>query len=293
MLARLGFAAILAVCTSVPVQAQYAPKLNQQQLQQMQQRKQLQQIQQYQMMEIQGVLENMARGHLVVVDDKNQTWQIAVPTMAKLHILGTANADCLRNGMLIEFTAEIDDHGALKEKIGELTVISPSPDKPMGLFPAEAADEKKEEAAAEPNDNRDKKSAKPIKPAKHPGGKSAGTGAVLAGSYRIVGRLIAGRNGKLSIHVGRGTMPLELTEQPTVNLDISDFSGVSKGDKIKVKGVMMTARPGMAQATEVTIELSQPLTGTTRKMPAAKSDAKHPSKRSEKETGLPEPAADQ
>jgi hypothetical protein len=274
----------------VSVQAQYAPKLNQQQLQQMQQRKQLQQIQQYQMMEIQGVLENMARGRLVVIDDKNQTWQIAVPTTAQLHILGTANADCLRNGMLIEFTAEIDDHGALKEKIGELTVISPSPDKQMGLFPADAADEKKEDPAVEPNDNRAKKS---VKSAKHPGGKTAGAGAVPAGSYRIVGRLVAGRNGKLSIHVGRGTMPLELTEQPTVNLDISDFSGVSKGDKIKVKGVMMTARPGMAQATEVTIELSQPLTGTTRKMPAAKSDAKHPSKRSEKETGLPEPAADQ
>ena len=101
------------------------------------------------------------------------------------------------------------------------------------------------------------------------------------------------RGGKLKVQAGRATLPLELTEQPTVAVDSGDYTVATKGDKITIKGVMMPTRAGpMTQAKEVKIEMAEPLVGGKKKGPAAKSDAKRPAKHPKKDEGLPEPAAE-
>ncbi len=231
--------------------------------------------------EIQGVIEGVARGGIAVIDSNNQPWQVVVPPAAKVQVTGGATADYLQTGLIVAFKAEVDNRGAIKEKVGELTIVTLSSEKQMGLFPDAVNDQG--EAGGDGGGSGGK-------PARR--GKGPAAGAVPAGAYRIVGKLIVGRGGKLSVHTGRGVLPLELADQPTIAIDVADYTIAAKGDKISVKGVMMAGRAGLAQAHEVTIELVEPLVGVKKKVPPAKSEAKHPAKRPKKDEGLPEPAAD-
>src|SRR5208282_21318 len=49
-----------------------------------------------------------------------------------VHVPGTASADFLRSGLrglVVEFQAEIDNHGVAQAKVGELTVTMPGKEK--------------------------------------------------------------------------------------------------------------------------------------------------------------------
>ncbi len=280
-----GFTAIFVFVGAASAQMQGIPSARQQ-LQQMQQMRQLQSMQ------IEGTLEGMTRGRILVLDDKEQQWQVVIPQMAEVHVIGSAEAGCLQNGMLVEFTGEIDDHVALKDKVGALKVIAPSPNNQPGLYPPEMEGEKDakddgevakdEESAVEQGEKKPQK-----KTARRSGGRASAK--VPAGTYRIVGRLVIGRGDKVSVHAGRNTIALELAEQPEVTVDVSDYSLASLGDKVSVRGVMKTGQPGFAQANEVTIELATPLASDMKKNAASKSEPKRPSKKSESDEAMPEP----
>ncbi len=249
--------------------------------------------------EIEGVIERAMQGGLLVLDDKNrQPWRVAIPQNAKVTVTGTAGADYLQADVCVEFEADVDDRGALKEKVDKLTIVSFSPQKQPGLFPPGSEDE---------GSGFDDAAGADAKPAKHgaakggaakgAAGKSAGKGkggAIPAGSYRIVGSLKTARGGKFSVNTGRGLLPLELTSEPTITVKCSNYLLASKGDKASIKGMSMPNQAGLAQATEVKIELAEPLAGVKKKGAPAKGEPKRPAKRpkKEKEEGLPEPAAE-
>ena len=138
--------------------------------------------------EIEGTIEGVTRGGIMVVDANNQSWRVAVPPTAKVQVTGSATADYLQTGLIVELKADIDDHGAIKEKVGELTIVSLSPEKQMGLFPPDSDGKAGDEKAALARGRGGR------------AGRQAGqTGqtrrqrrgsAIPAGSYRIVGRLI-------------------------------------------------------------------------------------------------------
>jgi hypothetical protein len=265
MLPRLLLAAILAFGLSASLEAQM----------QNQRRGQPQMPQPTQPVEIKGTIEQVVRGGIVALDATSQPWQVFLPANAKVQVVGGASVDYLRNGLFVEFQGEIDLHGRLKEKVDHLTIVTLSPEKQVGLFPSESDMADGEQGGLGMGEGLGGKPAKAKK-----------AGVTVAGSYRIVGKLMVGRGNKLSVQTGRGSLPLELTEQPTVAVDVSDYSIAAKGDNITVKGLMMPNMPGRAQATEVKIELAEPLAGITKKKP----EAKRSPKRSKKDTdeGLPE-----
>ena len=289
MLSRLVFAAAIAVGLSVPLYAQNVNsnlrRLQQQGRQQQQQQQQQQKFNQP--TEIQGTLEGAMQGRLVVLAADNRPWQVGIPANAKEQVTGTASPECLQNGLLVELKAKIDDRGAIEDKVGELSIVSLSQERRVGLFPSE-------ENAEQPGfgDEVGDKPAKSAKAAKRTKG-SAGKNAIHAGTYRIVGKLSVGHNGKLAVLAGRSPLSFELAEQPTITIDTSNYSIASKGDKITVKGLVGPNNRGvlMAQATEVKIELAEPLTGPQKKT-ASKSSSKRSSKHAKANEGLPEPSDD-
>lgn len=289
MLARLVLAAAITISLSASLYAQNVnPNLRRLQQQQGRQQQQQQQQQLNQPTEIRGTLEGAMQGRLVVLAADSRPWQVGIPAHAKVQVTGTASAECLQAGLIVEFKAEIDDRGAVKEKVGELSIVSLSQERQIGLFPSEEGGAKAafgEEVGADHGG----KVAKPAKRTKASGGKNA----IHAGSYRIVGKLTVGRGGKFSVLAGRNPLAFELAEQPTIAIDTADYTLASKGDKITVKGMVVPNNRGllMAQATEVKIELAEPLTGPKKKT-TAKSEAKRPAKRAKADEGLPEPPAD-
>lgn len=219
------------------------------------------------------------RGVIAVVDDNNQQWRVAVPVGAKISVTGTATADFLRSGLFVEFQAELNDRGEIQGKIGELTIVTPSKERPIGLFPAGTA----------AGGGQDGFGAGMGKGEKAPGARTGKKRGVAAGAYRIVGRLTVGRGGKLSVQTGRGTARFELTEEPKINVDLADYTVAAKGDKVSIKGVMMQNRPGLARANKVEIELAEPLTGAKKKRPP-KPGPKPPPRHPERDEGPPKDA---
>lgn len=209
---------------------------------------------------IEGTIVNAARGMIAVADAEDRQWRVAVPADAEISVTGTATADFLRSGLFVELQAELNDRGEIQGAIGELTIVTPSDDRPIGLSPVGAT-------AGENGFGGEGE--------KKPGGKAGNKRGVAAGTYRIVGRLNVARGGKLSVQAGRGMAKFELAEEPKINVDVADFSIVAQGDKISIEGMMMPNQPGLARAGKVRIELAGPLTGGKKKHPA-KSTPKRP-----------------
>ena len=242
---------------------------------------------------IEGTVEGVMPGRIRLLDGTNQPWLVAVPNNAKVHVTGTAKADFLRPGVFVEFKGEIDNRGTVKEKVAELTIVTPTQDKPMGIFPGDA----------KPGEDQGGFGAGMGGPAGGPGGGKAGgkaggkRGGLVGGMpdggvCRVVGRVANYKGNKLGINAGRGIVQIELADEPAINVESADYTLARKGDKISIKGMMMRGSAGLAQANEVKIELAEPLSGVKKKPTPTKPEPKRPPKRPKKDEGLPEPAAE-
>lgn len=213
-----------------------------------------------------GTIAGVGRGRIQMVTVTQQKWLVAVSPQAVVHVTGTAEPDFLRPGMFVRFTAALDKKGKGQEPVSELTIFTPSAEMGIGVWPEGMAvgDVGAEQPAQPPN----------------PFGGAFGVGTPAApadtGRYMVAGRLVKERNGKLLVHFGRGSAEIELAENPTIKVDVADYTVAKQGDSISVtKGQMYPNQPmilqanpnavGQAMALELEIQLSQPLTGPRKK----------------------------
>ncbi len=161
--------------------------------------------------DVKGTFEGVVKGGILLLDDKNQRWQVAVPSGATVHVTGTASADFLRSGLrglVVEFQAEIDNHGVAQAKVGELTVTMPGKEKTPGLFPPGGAGSGGGDFGGQGGDLGGNAGAAGKHPKHAP---AAGGKGPVAGTYRIVGNLTV-RNGKFS---ARTATPPSTSNWPT------------------------------------------------------------------------------
>jgi hypothetical protein len=231
-----------------------------------------------------GRIFGVDRKGLVVVTPDMSKITVALMPVTKISVTGSTTAAALRSTNLrplVEFNAEIDEHGAIKGAIDELTVVS---EKEMGLFPPDdtkgqgpgdgfgvGADKKNK-------DGEKGESTKPIgaKRTKRPA-RTSGKGAAhpQAGSYRIVGRLVVGRGGALSVQPGRTMLPFELSDDARVAIDMTDLSLASRGNDVMVRGYPVQNRMGLVQAAEIRVKLPE-VDGARRGRPEPKEKPAEP-----------------
>ena len=236
---------------------------------------------------IDGTVTGMAGGVILVNDKNTLPWKVTVHADATIHVTGTATVEYLKTGLTLDFKADFDDKGVIKEKVSELSIVSATAEPP-GIVVGGGDD-----AAA--NADAGGKSAK------HPAAKGAGKsgaakGVAPAGSNRVVGKLSV-KPGKYTVQAHGISHPIELplADEVTIKVDLAELSLAAAGDNITVSGmgthprVAMGARgasaaPGVVQATDVKIEMAEQLTGPKRKTPSGKSGS-HPKK--DKEDSAP------
>ena len=51
--------------------------------------------------DVEGTIEGVMPGRIVVLDKGSHTWQVAVPSAAKVQVTGGATAEYLRKGMIV------------------------------------------------------------------------------------------------------------------------------------------------------------------------------------------------
>jgi hypothetical protein len=193
---------------------------------------------------------------------------------ANIHVNGTAKADFVRPGLFVKFTAEVDKRGKAQDKVEELTIFTPSQQDIPGFWPEGTG-------PAAPEEGDGVGDFRPVIP------PQMSTGRYLTpGKYAVAGRITADRKGKFTLTTARRIFQFELAEEPKIEVDFADYSVAQQGDQISVKkGKMFAGRMGMAQASELAIKLSEPLTFRVEKpVRTKKATAKRPSRQPGKET---------
>jgi len=247
-----------------------------------------------------GTLVSANQGQLQLATNTNQTIYVVLGQETEVSVTGTAEQDYLKSGVTVEFVAEIDKAHAVKEKINKMVVVSPTSDRPVGLFPPEFAtpdkkgekDEKADDKKAKPlppdpgiGDAAPAKGRKPKKDADPfgdpSGGKSgkAGGPPQLPGTFTVRGTIKLCKEGKITVSAGRGpTIKAELANDVTIDVDMADLRAAQRDDKVAVDGLTSQARPNMVMAKSIKIELANPLSGKKHAARPAKTTAARPAK---------------
>jgi hypothetical protein len=212
-----------------------------------------------------GKLEAIGRNQVKIIDEAGKEWFIAFNQQTAVKTTGEATPEFLKPGLCVEFNAEVDAKGGVPGKVEALSIVTPSKDRPSGVF-AEGADEAAKSAT--------KPAAKTAAGAKAKKGATAGP-AVMS---KVVGHVKSAKSGKIMVQAGRTTVQFELGENAKISIDMADGAFASKGDKVEVKGMQMPNMPNQGQAQSVTITLAEPLGLSKKKAEAPKIEPQHPPK---------------
>jgi len=241
-----------------------------------------------------GTIQAVARGRIQMSTDSAQNWMLMVDPKAVVHVTGAAEPDFLRNGLSVRFTAELDKGGVAKEKIQQLTIFTPSPENPPGVWPEGEGPAAGKAPEGELRGGIDADDGPAIRKAPE-GGRRRGSGAdngraagkaLASGVYTVAGRITSFRKGKLTVNAGRSTVRADVADDAKIDVDLADYSVAKQGDKISVtKGATFAGRVGLAQAQELTIKLSEPLALPKKKPVRQKQPAPEGSRRAPKKAG--------
>jgi hypothetical protein len=200
---------------------------------------------------IDGTIERVVPGMILAVNDKDQRqWAITPERTTKILVVGTATLDFLKPKMLVQFNAQVDEKGVVKDKLGDLTIVT-----------AATANQ----PAPPPTKSKGKTPGKPDKKSDPPAAADTSGGKV--------GSIMGVHGHKLSVKAGGKLMQIELTEEAKINISVDIAAWAAKGDKIQAKGKSASNNPGICYAEEVTITLAEPLTSGKKKIVAPKTDA--------------------
>jgi hypothetical protein len=226
-----------------------------------------------------GTIEALGPGLIRIKSVVGQPYMLQLVKTTTVHITGTAKPDVLGRGSFVSFFAEVDQRsGEVQGKVGELTLFTPSLERPLGAFPGG-----RPKAAGQDPFGQNPLAADAGAGFQAPGAEQppAGTrqrrtrtrraaqneaeGPAIQ-SFEIVGR-IAGidRAGKITVYARnpyfKPTVEIELTEDPHIELDLADprmLAMVKPGDQVQARGQQVA--PNVVQVKDLTIELAEPFT---------------------------------
>lgn len=182
-----------------------------------------------------GTVQGM-QGNLLKIDYGGVPWVIQVQPKTEIHVLGTADASFLQPGMFVSFQAELDKKGNATSPVSELQIITPRDQFSLGIIP------QSEESTFEAEESGETKKGPPPQ----------------TGTYKVGGRIVSLRNGKMQVNANGQQVKADLAESPTITVDVATPSVASLGDKITLKGNYV--QEGRGIATDIEITLSNPLT---------------------------------
>jgi hypothetical protein len=239
-----------------------------------------------------GTIDTIGAGQVKIIDDKGTERLVHYNQQTVVKTSGEATPEFLKPGLVVEFKTEVDAKGFVPGKVGELTIVSVSKERPSGIFPEGGDADTKADAKADTKAGAKSSVKSAAKPATASKAKKGGTLPTVMS--KVVGTIKSAKNGKLQVQAGRTSVQCDLSESPKISIDTNDGNFAIKGDKIEVKGMAMPNTPNVGQAQSIMITLAEPLGLSKKKNEPAKFDSKRATKASKSKlpSGLPAPAED-
>jgi hypothetical protein len=208
-----------------------------------------------QIAQVSGTLQAIALDKIkIVAEDKKEYFAVVSP-QTSLSYKGTAEPDFLMPGMLIRFSAELNQTGQVQAPVADLEVFTISQhrrmsqeqmrDQTAGVYQVggEVGNAKK------PGDKPKEKSSKP----------NAATSKVGAQAYRVVGQIAGMKAGKMLVQAGGAQVQLELDPKAVIKVTSHDTTFCQMGDQVKVSGLRNAGQEQFIQSESLEIVGSKPL----------------------------------
>ncbi len=194
-----------------------------------------------------GKIQELGDGIVSMVDASGQPYLVAFDRRSgyQVQVVGSADETYLAPGMLVRFTADLNEKGVAQEPIKRLSIVELSEVVRPGLQAQLAIGE-------EPNKRGPQ-------------------------TYVVVGQIRSVRRGQLQVATPDGAVKAKLDPEAEIEIDVSDYRLARKDDKLEVEMGFLLAppqgeQPGQVVAQRVIIELDpqNPLTGKGKKQRPAK-----------------------
>jgi hypothetical protein len=223
-----------------------------------------------------GTVVALNQNQLQLTTNTNQTIYVMFGPNTQVSVSGKAEESFLKSKVNVEFVADIEKGGAVKEKIFKMLIVSPTADRPLGLFAPEFAtptkgkkgdkDDNAKPAAHDPGFGDTMPAKKGKKKSDDSFGdsstsKSAKPGSI-PGTFTVRGTIKTYKNNQISVSTGHPpTIKAEVANDVTIDVEMADLSAVQRDDQVKVTGLTTQARPNIVMAKSITVELANPLSG--------------------------------
>lgn len=191
-------------------------------------------LSQYREVTMTGKFVGLVPGQAVVLNIKDSTehpyWVLVQPPTSKLGITGTALPEFLKAGLLVSFTADVDDKGVVDQPVKELQIVSPSETTTPGLF----------------REDRDNKEST---------------------RFYVRATIRTNKEGVLTMSAGGKQVQATLASDAKIKVESTDPKIAQEGDEIKLTGRMVEEfrsegnqiKPGKIFGEKIDIVLAQPL----------------------------------
>ena len=218
-----------------------------------------------QIAQVSGTMQAMALDKIKILAEDKKEYFAVVSEQTALQYKGTAQPDFLMPGLLVRFSAELNQSGLVSAPVKELEVFTisqhrrMSPDQTREQTPGvyqvggeignakKPGDKTKEKAPA-------KQTATPAKaaPAKAATAKDGQT-------YRIVGQIAGVQAGKMFVQAGSVRVQLELDPKAAIKVTSHDTTFCQMGDTVKVSGLRTSGQEQFIQSESLEIVGAKPL----------------------------------
>lgn len=208
-----------------------------------------------------GTVKALVPGRLQITNSDGAEWVVALAPRAEVFVTGTATSDFLKPGMLVRFSGKFNKKGETVDPIKTFTVYTPRVDWNAQRRPQreEASNPALTEATKNLFKLESEEPKKPVKPMRPVKEKLPDTFDVAS-----AGPISSIKNGKLQVRAPEAAFKIDIAEDATVNLDVSDYSLAKPGDRIEIEGYANPMDATQIMATKVTIRLTDTI-GETKK----------------------------
>jgi len=207
-----------------------------------------------QIAQVSGTLQAIALNRIKILAEDKKEYFAVVSDQTTLQYRGTAEPDFLMPGLLVRFSAEVNQSGQVQAPVTELEVFTFSQQRRTTPEQAREQTPGVYQVGGEVGNVKKPGGKAPAKQTKQAAAPASG-----AQMYRIVGQIAGVQAGKMFVQAGAVRIQLELAPKAAITVTSRDTTFCQNGDEVKVSGLRTADQEQFIQAEALEVIGAKPL----------------------------------